>query len=119
MIPLADVHCHLLAGLDDGPKTQEEAVAMCRLAYEDGTRTIAATAHLFHYWKAVTPERIRAATLLLRKALEENGIYLSIVPSAEIMIHLEIESNWRENRLLSVGDGRQTLLVEMPENQFF
>ena len=45
MIPLVDMHCHLLAGLDDGPRSQEEAVAMCRMAYEEGIRMVAATAH--------------------------------------------------------------------------
>ena len=35
MIPLVDMHCHLLAGLDDGPRTQEDALEMCRIAYAD------------------------------------------------------------------------------------
>ena len=32
MIPLADTHVHLLAGLDDGPPTPDVALAMCRAA---------------------------------------------------------------------------------------
>jgi len=36
MLPLVDIHCHLLAGLDDGPRTDEEALAMCQLAYPGG-----------------------------------------------------------------------------------
>ena len=33
---LADTHVHLLAGLDDGPDTPAEAVAMCRFLVAEG-----------------------------------------------------------------------------------
>lgn len=59
MIPLIDMHCHLLAGLDDGPPTDEEALEMCRLACAEGTHMAAATAHQNDHWPDVTPERIR------------------------------------------------------------
>lgn len=42
---MIDLHCHILPGLDDGPKTREEAIAMCRLAFEDGCRAMIATPH--------------------------------------------------------------------------
>lgn len=45
MIPLVDMHCHLLAGLDDGPPTDGVAETMCRLAFGDGMRMVAATAY--------------------------------------------------------------------------
>ena len=42
---MIDLHCHILPGIDDGPKTREEAIAMCRLAFEDGCRAMVATPH--------------------------------------------------------------------------
>lgn len=42
---MIDLHCHILWGIDDGPKTLEEATAMCRLAAEDGCRAMVATPH--------------------------------------------------------------------------
>ena len=59
MIPLVDIHCHLLAGLDDGPRTDEDALEMCRIAYEDGTRIIAAGAHQNEHYPENTADRIR------------------------------------------------------------
>ena len=38
MIPLADTHVHLLAGLDDGPPTTDVALAMCRALVNEGAR---------------------------------------------------------------------------------
>ena len=42
---MIDLHCHLLPGIDDGPKTLEEAIAMCRQAFADGCRAMIATPH--------------------------------------------------------------------------
>ncbi len=42
---MIDLHCHILPGIDDGPRTLEEATAMCRQAFEDGCRAMIATPH--------------------------------------------------------------------------
>jgi protein-tyrosine phosphatase len=118
MIPLVDIHCHLLAGLDDGPKTDEEAVEMCRIAHAEGIRISAATAHQNELWPAVTPDRIRTATKRLEEMVREAGIGLSVVSCAEVMVHPEMESSWQQGNLLSVADRGQYLLVEMPHGLF-
>jgi protein-tyrosine phosphatase len=116
MIPLVDMHCHLLAGLDDGPRSKEEAVAMCRMAYEEGVRMVAATAHQNKYWDSVTPDRIRQATQQLAQSLRTAGIPLLVFPCAEVMVHADLEASWRNGRLLSVADRREYLLLEMPHD---
>ncbi len=42
---MIDIHCHLLPEVDDGPKSWEMAVAMCRMAVEDGITHSVATPH--------------------------------------------------------------------------
>jgi protein-tyrosine phosphatase len=118
MIPLVDIHCHLLAGLDDGPRTDEEALEMCRIAYADGTRVIAAGAHQSEHYPENTPDRIRLAGQRLTQQLTAHGIPLTTFPCAEVMVHPEIESSWRQNQLLSVADRGQYLLIEMPHALF-
>jgi protein-tyrosine phosphatase len=118
MIPLIDMHCHLCAGLDDGPATDEDALAMCRIAYEDGIRTVAATAHQNESWPAVTPEAIRQAAGRLAQQLRQADVPLAVLPSAEVMAHPEIEQSWREGSLLSVADRGQYLLIEFPHGLF-
>lgn len=118
MIPLVDLHCHLLAGLDDGPRTDEEALAMCRLAYEEGTRMVAATAHQNEHWPAVTPDRIREATRRLAQMLREADVAMRVFPCAEVMVQPQLESLWQRGDFLSVADRQQYLLVEMPHGLF-
>jgi protein-tyrosine phosphatase len=118
MIPLVDVHCHLLAGLDDGPRTAADALDMCRQAYEEGTRLVAATAHQNERWCEVNPDRIRAATQELRRQLHEAGVPLTVFPCAEVMARADVEAAWAAGELLSVADHGQYLLLEMPHGLF-
>lgn len=118
MIPLVDVHCHLLAGLDDGPRTDEEAVEMCRLAYAEGIRMAAATAHQNERYEAVTPARICEASSKLSRQLQEARIGLTVFPTAEVMVQPEVATLWSKGDLLSVADRKQYLLLEMPHGLF-
>lgn len=112
--PLVDLHCHLLAGLDDGPRTEEQSLAMCQIAYEEGTRMVAAVAHQNDRYPDTTPQRIRAATQRLAQRLHEARVPLSVFPCAEVMACPELQSLWQEGKLLSMADRGQYLLVEMP-----
>ena len=118
MIALADTHCHLLAGLDDGPRTLDEAVAMCRIAWEEGTRVIAATAHINEQWPDVTPERIRTATKELTARLEDIDLPLTVYPCAEVTVSPELGDLWIRGELLSVSDRGVYLLIELPAGVF-
>ena len=42
---MVDLHCHILPGLDDGPKTIEESMAMAESAIADGITHVVATPH--------------------------------------------------------------------------
>jgi protein-tyrosine phosphatase len=48
---MIDIHCHPLPGVDDGAKTLEDAIAMCRMAAEDGTTHLVATPHCNYKYK--------------------------------------------------------------------
>jgi len=42
---MIDIHCHILPEVDDGPKSWEVAVEMCRMAAADGITHMVATPH--------------------------------------------------------------------------
>ncbi|MBV9573648.1 MAG: exopolysaccharide biosynthesis protein [Acidobacteriales bacterium] len=49
---MIDIHCHILAEVDDGPRSFEDSTEMCRLAAADGIEHIVATPHAnerYHY----------------------------------------------------------------------
>lgn len=43
----ADIHTHIIPGIDDGASSIEETIQMLRLAHQHGTRSIVATPHMF------------------------------------------------------------------------
>jgi protein-tyrosine phosphatase len=116
--PIADTHVHLLAGLDDGPPTEDEAVAMCRMLVSEGARHATALAHQNEYWPDATAERMRAAAAALAASLAERKVPLTVYPTAEVMLSPSIIEDWKAGKLVSVADRGQWLLVEMPHGLF-
>jgi protein-tyrosine phosphatase len=117
MTPFVDLHVHLLAGLDDGPRTMEDAVAMCKMAWADGTRLMAATSHQNDRW-AITPEQIRTATAELREALARENVDVQVIANSEVTARPETPIDWTSGRLLTVADKGHYLLIEMPKGIF-
>lgn len=118
MLPLIDTHCHLLPGLDDGPADWDEALEMCRIAWNDGVRAVAATAHQSPSWPDATPARIRRRTQQLRHRLEADRIPLDVYPCAEVMVDPDLPDAWCRGDLLSVADTCRYLLIEYPTGVF-
>jgi protein-tyrosine phosphatase len=114
VLPLVDTHCHLLAGLDDGPRNEEDALTMCRMVYEEGVRHVCAVAHQNEQYPDVTPERIRTTAKQLSDSLRTANVALSVSPCAEVMVRPDLEAAWAAGRLMSVGDQGKYLLIEMP-----
>ncbi|MFM8271962.1 MAG: tyrosine-protein phosphatase [Gemmata sp.] len=116
MAPLADTHVHLLAGLDDGPPDAGVALAMCRMLVREGARHATALAHQNPGYPANDARHLRAAAAALKAQLAAEQVPLAVYPTGEVMLAPDTLAEWRAGRLLSVGDHRRFLLVEMPHS---
>lgn len=110
---MIDIHFHILWGVDDGPRTRSETVAIARAAVEAGTRRVVATSHVSWDW----PEN-DAATLAQRlgdvnEALREEGVPLEVLAGAEVALTRAVELDDTELRALYLGNG-PWLLLEPP-----
>ncbi len=68
---MIDLHNHILPGLDDGPRTFEETIEMCRISYRDGIRTIVATPHTLNSVYETSRSTILAKVRELNAAIKE------------------------------------------------
>ena len=71
MTGAADLHFHLLPGVDDGPETLEESLELARLAAAEGTDTIVATPHVREHFVTDVSElgdRVRELSAALADA---------------------------------------------------
>ncbi len=107
-----DLHAHVLPGLDDGPATIEESVAMASTALEAGTRTIAATSHINRGF-GLTAGELRAARERLNERLEELGMPLEVVQGGEVAVSRAADLEDADLRGVTLG-GTRWLLLECP-----
>jgi tyrosine-protein phosphatase YwqE len=71
---VADMHSHLLPGLDDGAETVEHSLDLLRALRDMGFRKLIMTPHIMGDFYKNTPEGIRTALYLLREAATAAGL---------------------------------------------
>jgi protein-tyrosine phosphatase len=112
-LPVADLHHHLLPGIDDGPLTLEASLELARAAVAAGTNIVATTPHVSWEYPGTTAARIAEGVAELRAALADADIPLEVVAGAEIAITRAIDLDDDELAGLRLGDGPY-LLIECP-----
>ena len=88
---MIDAHAHFLFGVDDGPDSIDISLEMCRIAAEDGVRTIYCTSHLNaedYTPRALAGELERRAEVRgkLQQAARAEGLDLTLKCGAEWML---------------------------------
>jgi len=81
---MIDIHCHILPGIDDGPLSVAESLAMVDLAVADGVSTIVATPHTFNGVYMTPPEAIASGVDALNGILTDENIRARVCPGAEV-----------------------------------
>lgn len=109
-----DIHCHILPGLDDGPKNVEGSLALARCYEELGVKKIIATPHFLPgtAW-APTREKVLESVERFQNVLDSNGIVLKIEPGMEIAYHKKMADRILAGSLLPLADS-DFYMVEPP-----
>jgi protein-tyrosine phosphatase len=109
---MVDLHSHILPGVDDGAATLDDAVAMCRMAADDGTDTMVATPHRFDGVHEDLPvDELRAKLAELQESV---GASPRLVLGCELHFTHDIAERLIETReAISINDGPY-VLVEFP-----
>ncbi len=111
---MIDLHCHILPGLDDGPGTIEESVAMCRIAAGDGITTIVATPHFSPGRYQASSAEVLRGIAALEQAVAAAGITIRIVPGAEVSVIPELAAFLGGEPHLTINASRRYFLAEIP-----
>jgi protein-tyrosine phosphatase len=112
-----DIHHHILPGLDDGPSTPEEALAMARRAAENGIDTIVATPHMLEGVYHVTAAQVREGVAALNRAIAASAPPrrgVTILPGADVHLHEDLAAKVKRGEVLTVNDTGVYLLLELP-----
>ena len=114
-----DIHCHCLPGLDDGPATMADALALCRALVQDGIDAVIATPHqLGRFDGSNCPQVVREVVSTLNSALLAEDVPLTVTAGADVRVDERIPRMLDEGRVLTLADGGRYVLLELPHETF-
>jgi protein-tyrosine phosphatase len=109
---MIDLHCHILPGVDDGPRDLEESLAMARIAAADGIQVIVATPHtlngIYTNRKTEIIDKVRS----LHGTLKSENIPLRLFPGADIHFGSDLIPGLERGEILPINGGKY-ILIEM------
>jgi protein-tyrosine phosphatase len=111
----ADVHQHVLWGLDDGPKTAAEMAALLKQDAEQGIGLVFATSHAYPKMRAfdlaLCEKRLHEANAYCKK----QGWPLRVVSGCEIHYCSTVADHLTAGRLPTLGHSRSALIEFDPD----
>jgi protein-tyrosine phosphatase len=115
-VEMIDLHCHILPGLDDGPQTMEESIQMCRIAYQDGIRTIVATPHTLNgvYQNGLLTTLSKVKELDSELRTHHSELTLTILPGSDVHLCETTLQQVDQGEAITIGDGGKYIMIEFP-----
>jgi len=112
---MIDIHCHILAGIDDGARDMDMSLEMARIAVADGISTIVCTPHItpgiYNNDTGIINEQINR----LKEALVENNIALELLSGADIHVAPDL-STCLDQGIYPTIAGTRYFLFEPPHH---
>ncbi len=103
---MVDIHAHILPGVDDGPRSLDDAIQMLRLAEKDGIKSIIATPHAHHSNPREIPERVEQ----LHAAAVQSGLAIAILSGSEVRIAPDLVERLQSGELITLNDTSYVLI---------
>ena len=82
----ADMHSHLIPGIDDGAKTIEDSLQLVQSLINMGYKTIITTPHTMIDYYPNTTQTIQNGLQVLQNAIRENNLTVSVKAASEYYI---------------------------------
>ena len=108
------MHCHILPGIDDGPKTIEETEEVLRVAEKQGISCMICTPHFHPGRYMVEAPLIEEKLAEVRKLVREKHILVDLLPGQECFWYSELIDALKEGRVLTLNKTRYVLVEFMP-----
>jgi protein-tyrosine phosphatase len=107
---MIDTHLHILPGVDDGPETLEEALALARALVQEGIHSAIATPHYNDEFPRRGVSEIRERVYSLQQELHRHAIPLHLFAGHEALIKPGLMEDIQAGRLATLNGSRYLLL---------
>lgn len=109
---MKDIHCHILYGVDDGPKTKDESLKLINELYNNGVTEICASSHYIIGSNYNCNNKIKQNIISDLKWLTKMNIYIS----NEVFIDNDIYKYIKKDEISTINNSRY-ILIELPLNE--
>lgn len=111
---MIDIHCHILPGLDDGPKDMETSIEMVNIALADGITDIVATPHFAEEFP-YSADDVMQSYEALKKEIEQRALPLNLHYGLEVQINPDLFEKYSDRLAdLTINRMGKYMLVELP-----
>ena len=118
MTGFADIHHHLLYGLDDGPRRMEETAAMLHRAAAEGITTLVATPHVTPGVQRFDRDAFLERLAEARQYCAAQQLPLTLHAGAELLYTPQTARFLREGRVPTLGNTPYALVEFSPDVRF-
>lgn len=106
----ADLHTHILPGVDDGAANLRDARELVRMAWANGTRTLFLTPHYRGIYRKNTPSDLREIFCAFSQVVREEFPDMRLYLGNEVHYESAAPSKMAEGRVLSLNNSDYVLL---------
>lgn len=114
---MLDIHAHILPGIDDGPKSVEEALATVTALVGEGVTGIVATPHFNDQFPHVPTLEVQQRVAELRQEVAKRGIEVQLWAGHEVLLDTNVAVALTTGLAGSINQGPY-VLVELPIYEF-
>lgn len=116
---MIDIHNHIIPEIDDGALDLDMALAMLRMAEQQGVTHLVCTPHMHPGRFENSLDTIKPAFESLVNQVEKEGLAIQLAMGAEVRISDEFMIQLRQQQVPFIGEweGKPAVLLEMPHAQ--
>ena len=112
---ITDMHCHVLPGVDDGPKTMEDSLRVLAEVERQGVGRMIVTPHFHPGRYKVYASQIGDVLGSLREEAARKGLSVTLIPGQECYYYSELVRELNAGHVLTMAGSRYVLTEFDPE----
>lgn len=116
-MPVVDLHCHILPGIDDGSKDWETSLKLAQDAVDDGITHALCTPHTLNGRFLNHKADVIKLTEEFQEKINQAGIPLTVFPGHEVRLSGGLLDALDNDDILFCDEDGQYMLLELPSNE--
>lgn len=112
---IVDMHCHVLPGADDGPRTMEDSMALLQEVVRQGVDAMIVTPHFHPARYQVSAPQVMELLEAVRYEAARRGLTIKLFPGQECYYYSDLARMLNNGQALTMAGSRFVLLEFEPD----